>query len=76
MTLSLPKETVRRAKHIAIERGTSLSGFLAKLLEEATRREESYRGAKKRHLHMLRESDLGTQGRLSWRRGDLHERRP
>jgi len=74
VTLSLPKEALRRAKHISIEQGTSLSGFLTKLLEDAAHREEDYRMAKKRHLHMLRESNLGTRGRLSWRRGDLHER--
>lgn len=28
VTLSLPKELLKRAKHIAIERGTSLSGLL------------------------------------------------
>ncbi|SHF72137.1 hypothetical protein SAMN02745218_02952 [Desulfofundulus australicus DSM 11792] len=33
VTLSLPKEVLRRAKHIAIERGTSLSGLLTHLLD-------------------------------------------
>lgn len=32
VTLSLPKATLRRAKHIAIERGTSLSGLLTSFI--------------------------------------------
>lgn len=50
VTLSLPKEILRRAKHIAIERGTSLSGLLTHLLEELTRQEDAYCLAKRDHL--------------------------
>jgi hypothetical protein len=74
VTLSLPKEVLRRAKHIAIERGTSLSGLLTHLLEELTRREDEYRRAKEYHLAMLDEFDLATKGNATWTRGDLHDR--
>ncbi|HHV54860.1 MAG TPA: CopG family transcriptional regulator [Firmicutes bacterium] len=74
VTLSLPKEVLRRVKHIAIERGTSLSGLLTHLLEDLTRREDEYRRAKKYHLAMLDEFDLATKGTVSWTRGDLHDR--
>lgn len=74
VTLSLPKELLRRAKHIAVERRTSLSGLLAQLLEDLTRREDQYLKAKERHLTMLGEFDLGTEGSVTWRRRDLHER--
>lgn len=50
VTLSLPREVLRRAKHIAIERGISLSGLLTQLLEELTRKEDVYSRAKERHL--------------------------
>ncbi|MGB9661161.1 MAG: CopG family transcriptional regulator [Moorellaceae bacterium] len=74
VTLSLPKEVLRRARHIAIERGTSLSGLLAQVLEEITRREDRYCKARDYHLAMLDEFDLGTRGNVAWTRGELHER--
>ncbi|WP_027717436.1 DUF6364 family protein [Desulfovirgula thermocuniculi] len=74
VTLSLPKEVLRRAKHIAIERGVSLSGLLTQLLEELTRKEDAYGRAKERHLVMLDTFDLATEGNINWDRSDLHER--
>lgn len=74
VTLSLPKEVLRRAKHIAIERGTSLSGLLTQLLEDLTRREDEYRKAKECHLATLDEFDLATKGNITWTRSDLYER--
>lgn len=74
VTLSLPKEVLRRAKHIAIERGVSLSGLLTQLLEELTRKEDAYSRAKERHLAMLDAFDLATEGNINWDRSDFHER--
>ncbi|MDH7578524.1 MAG: DUF6364 family protein [Bacillota bacterium] len=74
VTLSLPKEVLRRAKHIAIERGTSLSGLLTQLLVDLTRREDEYRRAKECHLAMLDEFDLATKGNVTWTRSDLYDR--
>jgi len=74
VTLSLPKEILRQAKHVAIERGTSLSGLLTQLLVEIVHKEEGYRQAKERHLSMLDSFDLGTKGAIRWTRSDLHER--
>ena len=74
VTLAIPKEILRRAKHIAIERGTSLSGLLTQLLEELTRREDAYQKAKEYHLALLDKLDLATEGKITWSRSDLHER--
>ncbi|MDI6711048.1 MAG: DUF6364 family protein [Bacillota bacterium] len=74
VTLSLPKTLLRQAKHLAIERGTSLSGLLTQLLRDATRQEDRYRKAKERHLALLGRLDLGTGGQAKWTRDDLHER--
>ncbi|HAG07456.1 MAG TPA: CopG family transcriptional regulator [Peptococcaceae bacterium] len=65
---------LRRAKHIAIERGISLSGLLTQLVEDLTRREDEYRKAKECHLAMLDEFDLATMGNITWTRSDLYER--
>lgn len=74
ITLSLPKEVLRRVKHIAIERGTSLSGLLTSLLEELTRKEDEYYRAKEYHLAILDKFDLATKGNVTWNRSDLHDR--
>ncbi|PTQ50819.1 MAG: hypothetical protein HSCHL_2548 [Hydrogenibacillus schlegelii] len=74
VTLSLPKDALRKAKHIAIERGTSLSGLLTQFLEDLTRKDEAYRQARERHLAMMDVLDLGTAGNLSGNRSDLHGR--
>lgn len=74
VTLSLPKELLRQAKHLAIERGTSLSGLLVQLLKEATKSKDEYMEAKEHHLALFDKLDLGTEGKAGWTRGDLHVR--
>lgn len=76
ITLAIPKEILRKAKLIAVQHKTSLSGLLTRALEDVVMREESYHKAKKRHVSILKKgSDLGTKGRASWSREDLHARR-
>ncbi len=75
ITLSLPKETLKRVKLIAVQRETSVSRMLAGILEELVAKEDQYEKAKKRHLAILeRGFDLGTGGSISWTRDSLHER--
>ncbi|MBE3581299.1 MAG: CopG family transcriptional regulator [Thermoanaerobacteraceae bacterium] len=74
ITLSVPKEVLRRAKHLAIERGTSLSGLLTQLLLEYTLKEDEYQRARERHLSMLGKFDLGTEGNIVRSREELHAR--
>ncbi|MDI3523179.1 MAG: hypothetical protein PWP43_1361 [Bacillota bacterium] len=76
VTLSLPKELLRQAKHLAIEQGTSLSGLLVQLLKEATKSKDEYVEAREHHLALLNNLDLGTEGKAGWTRGDLHVRQP
>lgn len=75
VTLSLPKDILRKAKHIAIDRQTSLSGLLAKTLEEIVHQEEAYQQAKQRQLSAMKKGfDLGLKGKRTWARDELHER--
>jgi Family of unknown function (DUF6364) len=75
VTLSIPKETLRKAKILAVRRNTSLSGLLSQTLEELVSQDEAYSTARSRHLNQLEKSiDLGTQGKVSWKRDELHER--
>jgi len=75
ITLSLPKDILLKVKHIAVEKQTSLSGLLARALEDIVRKEDSYRKAREHHLAVLNSvPDLGTNGSINWTRGDIHER--
>ncbi len=75
ITLSLPKELLRRVKLIAVQRGQSISGLLVWMLEELVQREDEYARAREEHLALLEEGwDLGTEGRPAWTRAELHER--
>lgn len=75
VTLSIPKQVLRKAKLIAVQRNTSLSGLLTEALVQIVEQEEGYARARQRHLAWLeRAADLGTQGEIPWRREELHER--
>ncbi len=75
VTLSLPKDLVRKAKIIAVERQTSISGLLKDLLAEIVAQEDRYAAARNRHLEVLHQGmDLGTSGMIRWMREEMHER--
>lgn len=75
VTLSLPKKLLRKAKIMAIEHDTSLSGLMVDLLTEVVEQREQYMIAKRKHLALLAEGvDLGTDGSSNWSRESLHER--
>ncbi len=86
VTITLPVDVIREARHLAVDKGLSLSKFLALLLEEhieAKRqydadREEArklYEAAREQELQRLKKGlPLGTQGKISWTRDELHER--
>jgi len=75
VTLAIPKDILRKAKILAVQKNTSLSGLLTQTLVEIVSREEGYEQARQRNLTMLKSGfDLGTQGNITWKREDLHER--
>ncbi len=45
ITLSIPKETLKKARHLAVEKEQSLSGLLTDYIEELVRHDESYNEA-------------------------------
>ena len=76
VTLSLPKSLLKKAKVIAASRETSLSELLRESLEEKVREADGYKRARQRQLKLLEEGiDLGTKGRITTARDELHERR-
>ena len=75
VTLAIPKDVLRKAKIIAVQRNTSLSGLLTQTLTDLVANQEAYEQAKQRNLALLKRGfDLGTHGQTSWKREDLHDR--
>jgi len=75
ITLALPREVLQRVKVIAAEKGSSVSGLLTRALADIVSRDESYRAAQQRALAaMERPRKLGTGGKASWTREELHDR--
>jgi hypothetical protein len=76
VTLSLSKPLLRKAKILAVERQTSLSALLAGALENLVQDRHDYEQAKDRALARMKKGfHLGTNGRITWTRESLHERR-
>ena len=75
ITLTLPKEVLRKVKVIAAQRRTSVSKLVTQLLEELATKETRYRRARARHLALLSQgTNLGTGGQIRWTRDESHER--
>ncbi len=75
VTVSLPADVVREARHLAVDEGVSLSRYLARLLEERIESAHRYNEARDRQRRLMgRGLNLGTAGRTSWSRESLHER--
>jgi ATP-dependent protease Clp ATPase subunit len=76
ITLSIPKDILKKVKYLAIERNTSVSGLLALHLKEIAARDDAYRRAKTRQLEMMTKGfDLIGRGKISWTGDDIHDRR-
>jgi hypothetical protein len=76
ITLSISKELLAKAKLLAVQRHTSVSGLLAQALEGLVEHADTYAAARRRHSEWLaRGANLGTGGRpLVAARDELHER--
>jgi hypothetical protein len=76
VTLTLPTDLLRRARHVAVERGLSLSRLIAEELERLVSKDEEYEAAQQRALARMRKGfNLGLKdGRVPWTRDEIHER--
>jgi hypothetical protein len=75
VTLALPAQILREARHLAVDQGVSLSKFLAMLIEEKVATSRRYQEARERQTRLMREGlDLGTHGKITWTRDELYER--
>ena len=75
ITLSVPRELLKRVKRLAADRDTSVSSLLKEALTRLADEDRRYSAARKRALTALRSpGSLGTRGRRTWSRDELHER--
>ena len=75
ITLSVPRALLKRVKRVAADRDTSVSALMTEALGRIADEDRRYCAARKRALAALRAPlSLGTQGRATWSRDELHER--
>jgi predicted transcriptional regulator len=75
ITLAVPDRLLRKVKVLAAQRHTSVSRLLTETLQALVDRHDDFEAARRRSLARLeRNLDLGTGGRPTWRRDDLHAR--
>ncbi len=75
VTVKLPEEILRQARHMAVDRGMSLSKFVATLVEERIRSSSEFEAARERQTRLMREGlQLGFNDDIPWTRDELHER--
>jgi Family of unknown function (DUF6364) len=72
LTVQLDEDVIRRAKVIAAKRGTSVSGLVARELEELVAADARYEEAHRRAGEIMAGSI--PRGGRTWRRDDLHDR--
>jgi hypothetical protein len=73
VTVSLDRQTVRKAKIIAARRSTSISGLLARQIEVLVGEEEAYERAERRAMTLL-DQGFHLGGIIQTSRDELHER--
>jgi hypothetical protein len=75
ITLSIPKNTLRKIKIIAARHQTSVSALLSKMMEELVNEESGYTMARKRQFDLLEQGfNLGLNASQPVAREELHER--
>jgi len=75
ITLSLPRKLLKQAKRVAADRDTSVSALMTEALSRLADEDRRYSAARKRALAAMKSArSLGTRGRRTWTRDELHER--
>jgi len=73
LTIQLDDDLIRRAKVIAAERGTSVSGLVAQQITELIAARDRYVRARESALQMM--SEATDRGGRRWTREELYEER-
>ena len=73
LTVSLPQQTIRKAKILAARRGSSIRGLLAEQIELLVGEGEAYERARRKALALM-EKGLHLGGEVRATRDEWHER--
>lgn len=73
LTVSLPQQTIRKAKILAARRGSSISGLLAEQIEILVGEDEAYERAKRQAAALL-DQGFHLGGVIRATREEWHER--
>jgi hypothetical protein len=73
LTVSLPQQTIRKAKILAARRGSSISGLLAEQIELLVGEDEAYERAHRQALALM-EKGFHMGGKILATRDEWHER--
>jgi hypothetical protein len=73
LTVSLPRQTIRKAKILAARRGSSISGLLAEQIEILVGEEEAYERAERQATTLL-DQGFHLGGVIRATRDEWHER--
>ena len=75
ITLSLPREILKKGKVLAAKKGISLNELVRELLQANTESDEEYQASAERQIRRMKEGiRLGTKGKISWKRDQLYQR--
>lgn len=74
ITMSVDEKLIKKARKVAIERGTSLTGMVREFLTEVAHRDEAQKKAAVRKLKNIFTKNSIDLSNKSWNREDLHER--
>ncbi len=75
ITLSLPREILKKGKVLAARRGISLNELVRELLQANTENDGEYQASAERQIKQMKEGiQLGTKGKIAWKRDQLHQR--
>ena len=74
LTMAIDDEILKKARKIAIENDTSLTGLIRIYLNDLIQKEELKREIAVMELSSLFESSTARIGNRRWHREDLHER--
>jgi predicted transcriptional regulator len=75
VTLSLPRDLLRRIKRVAADRDTSVSALMTAALARVADEDRRYAASRRSALAAMQSAPaLGTEGRRTWTRDELHER--
>ena len=74
VTVSLSDHLVREARHEAVDRGVSLSRYVAMVLEEKLAVRQRYQRALEEDKRARQRGLFGLPDGITWTRDELHER--